>query len=257
MTPADELDARVARLARAPRLLVCCDFDGTLSHLVDDPQRARPVEGAVEVMDALGGLPGTRAALVSGRSLAQLMSVCDMPSHVTLIGSHGAEFERGVIAGLGETERALLARTARGCESVVADVPGAFVEAKPASVAVHVRQADASRRESVLAAVRSGPAASPRVHVTEGKDVIEIAVVRTGKGGAVEGLRREPEGADAVVLFAGDDVTDEDAFATLRRDDVGIKVGAGGTLAGFRVDGPDDLIAVLRSLLRDRGRLVG
>lgn len=255
MTPASELDVTMVRLARAPHLLVCCDFDGTLSHLVDDPQQARPVEGAVEVMDALGGLPDTRAALVSGRSLAQLRAVCDMPPHVSLIGSHGAEFISGEVAGLGEPERELLARTARDCASVVADVPGAFVEAKPASVAVHVRQADASRRASVLAAVRSGPAASPDVHVTEGKDVIEIAVVRTGKGGAIDGLRRESEGADAVVLFAGDDVTDEDAFAALRRDDVGIKVGSGETLAGLRVDGPDDLIAVLRCLLRHRGRL--
>ncbi|HSP76444.1 MAG TPA: trehalose-phosphatase, partial [Cryobacterium sp.] len=51
-------------------------------------------------------------------------------------------------------------------------------------------------------------------------------------------------GADRV-FYAGDDTTDEDAFAVLQPGDVGLKIGAGDSLAGYRVRGPEDVPLVL------------
>jgi len=59
------------------------------------------------------------------------------------------------------------------------------------------------------------------------------------KGAAIAGLRLG-WGADAVVFF-GDDTTDEDVFATLGEGDVGVKVGDGPTLAGYRVSDPAEV----------------
>ena len=112
------------RMAATPRLLVCCDFDGTLSHLVDHPLDARPVPGAVEVLDALGSLPSTWSAVISGRALSVLETVASMPGHVQLVGSHGTEFESGVIAALGPGERRLLADVVDQCERIAAGSPG-------------------------------------------------------------------------------------------------------------------------------------
>jgi trehalose 6-phosphate phosphatase len=47
-------------------------------------------------------------------------------------------------------------------------------------------------------------------------------------------------------------VTDETAFARLRSGDVGIKVGDGETVAGYRVGTPEDVTAVLEELLAAR-----
>ena len=66
--------------------------------------------------------------------------------------------------------------------------------------------------------------------------MLEFSVRSTTKGEAVEHLRRYT-GADAV-FYAGDDVTDEDAFAALLPHDVGVKSGEGPTEAAFRVAGP-------------------
>ncbi len=237
----------LARLAAAPRLLVCCDFDGTLSHLAEHPSAARPVPGAVDVLDALGSMPLTWTAVVSGRELAVLAPLAAMPPHVQLVGSHGTEFEPGVIDLLGPPERQLLAAIVADCESIVAGTRGTLIETKPASVAVHVRNVERQRAAGILEDVRTGPAARPGVHVTEGKEVIELGVVRAGKGGAVDELRSRWD--ITATLFVGDDVTDEAAFAVLSGEDVGVKVGSGATKADWRVGDPVTVVALLENLL--------
>ena len=113
------------------------------------------------------------------------------------------------------------------------------LENKPAAIVVHVRGAEPAVAERVLDAVRTGPAQLPGVESTEGKAVLEMAVVQVSKGAAIDTLRGRL-GADAV-LFVGDDVTDETAFARLRPGDVGVKVGEGDTAAGYRVGTPEDV----------------
>jgi hypothetical protein len=88
------------------------------------------------------------------------------------------------------------------------------------------------------------------VSVTEGKSVIELAVIATDKGHALDVLRHEA-GASAAV-FVGDDVTDERAFVRLAGPDVGIKVGAGPSAAGFRVSDPAAVATVLALLVEER-----
>ncbi len=54
------------------------------------------------------------------------------------------------------------------------------------------------------------------------------------------------------MLFAGDDVTDEDALASLGPEDLGIRVGPGPTAATVRVADIAGLAAALRALARRR-----
>jgi trehalose 6-phosphate phosphatase len=124
------------------------------------------------------------------------------------------------------------------------------LEVKPASIAVHVRRADPETAARILGAVRAGPAGWSGVSVTEGKAVIELAVIATNKGHALDVLRHEA-GASAAV-FVGDDVTDERAFARLAGPDVGIKVGGGASSAGFRVADPGAVATVLAFLVEER-----
>ena len=84
------------------------------------------------------------------------------------------------------------------------------------------------------------------MRVTRGKDVIELAVVEVGKGAALE-ILRGAAGATAV-LFVGDDVTDEDAFRVLGPGDMGVKVGAGASLAPWRLPDPDAVVDLLARL---------
>jgi trehalose 6-phosphate phosphatase len=175
-----------------------------------------------------------------------LRELSSMPQAVHLVGSHGAEFDTGFTHPVDD---ALLARITNELNNVAANRPGVTVETKPASVALHVRNAATEDGDAALREARAA-AQSWDVQLTEGKAVLEFAVISTDKGEAVD-ILRDQHGASAVV-FLGDDVTDEKAFRRLRAADVGIKVGAGDTLAGYRVESPDDVADALDYLLRAR-----
>jgi len=246
MTPRALLDAAVAALAQTPRLLVCCDFDGTISMLADEPSAARPVDGAVTALDALASLPDTWTAVVSGRALIDLTQLAGMPDRVHLVGSHGTEFEVGAIVAVSPTESALLAEITTQCRVLALAVPGALVEEKPASVAVHVRRSGREDAERLLDAVRTGPGAVPGVHVLEGKQVVELAVFPGAKGDGVGVLRARWDITGT--LFVGDDVTDESAFASLGTGDLSVKVGEGTSLATWRLPDPNSVVDLLERL---------
>lgn len=232
--------------AATARLLVTSDFDGTLAPIVNDPADARPLPRAADALVALADLPSTAVALVSGRALSILRDLAGMPPHVHLVGSHGAEFDTGFAHAV---DRSLLARISAELEAIAAGRPGVTVEPKPASVALHVRNASDADGRSALAAAREASTAWD-AELTEGKAVVEFAVISTDKGEAVD-ILRERDAATAVVFF-GDDVTDEKAFRRMRDGDVGVKIGPGETLAGHRVDTPDDVAVALEYVLARR-----
>ena len=237
-------------LARVPRLLVALDFDGTLAPEVDDPAAARALPEAREAVLRLAAMPRTRVALVSGRGMASLEEVADLPDEVLLVGSHGAEIRLdGDATPPSAAERRDLATLGEVLDGVAAGIDDVWVENKPVGFALHTRLAteENSRIAHLEALEQVRAALEPAgVHVRAGKNVLEFSIRRTTKGEAVEHLRRYT-GADAV-FFAGDDVTDEDAFEALGAEDLGLKSGQGATLAHFRVAGPDEVAHALARL---------
>jgi trehalose 6-phosphate phosphatase len=243
--PSDLRDA-LDVVAATSHLLVTSDFDGTLAPLVNDPAAARPLPDAAAALIALADLPSVSVALISGRALATLRELSSMPSSVALVGSHGAEFDTGFAH---EIDRDLLQRIVDDLTSIADGRPGVTVESKPASAALHVRNASAADGDAALAEARVA-AESWDAQMTTGKMILEFAVISTDKGEAVDILRDRAD-ATAVVFF-GDDVTDEKAFARMRADDVGVKVGTGETLARYRIDTPEDVAAALDYMLTTR-----
>lgn len=254
--PADLVTA-LRVFASAPRIVVASDFDGCLAPIVSHPADARPDPAALAHLVRLAALPSTTTAIVSGRAradLAGLVEAAAIPGigSVTLIGSHGSEFDDGFTTPITVEQRALLARVESALDEIASRFPGTMVETKPASAVLHVRNvADPASADAALDEARRGPAALPGVHATEGKAVLELAVIETGKGYALDALRAQCR-ADAV-CYLGDDVTDENAFRHLdAAADIGIKVGDGETVARYRVAGPELVGDVLATLLAAR-----
>lgn len=250
----------IARLAASDRLLVALDFDGTLSPLEDEPMDARMLPAARAAVDALVAAPDTVVAFVSGRSLVDLRVIAEHgdASEVLLAGSHGAEFwipAEGLVSH-GEDASDVALRDALRTHAVTATtgLDGVWIEPKTFGFGVHTRRATA---EAALEANRLVDelvtAEAPHWRRRTGHNIVEFAFRHEGKDSAIAELR-ERTGATAV-LFAGDDVTDEDALASLRDSDLGVRVGAGRTAAAVRVPDIAALARLLVQLAEDRTRL--
>jgi trehalose 6-phosphate phosphatase len=255
MTLPAPLEQALLQVAQSPSLLVATDFDGVLAPLVLDPLTSRPLPGTIESLETLATLPRTHVAVVSGRDLATLTTLTGLAdSDVTRIGSHGAESSADEAGGdLGQAEAERLEALVSDLAALAAAHPGTALEHKPAAVVLHTRGMEQAPAEAAEAAARELAERHTGVHVTRGKHVVEMSVVRADKGTALMGLR-DALGAEAVVYF-GDDVTDEDVFTRLSPTDVGVKVGDGATAATYRVAEPEQAAEALSLLTRARQNL--
>ena len=244
------MDRVVQSIAHTPVLLVACDFDGTISPLVDDYRAAAANPDAVHKLSVLSSLHHTHVAIVSGRGLHDLRRRLPDGVHVHLVGSHGAETE---IPGppLPIPDKAAGLATITGMLRAVADsVAGCELELKPRGVTFHYRKAFPHEAATAVARVLALAVDFPELRMRTGSMIVEFSVDQTGKGEALLALKQWL-GATGI-LFIGDDATDEDAFAVLGKDDAGVKVGPGHTAALNRVETTHDVSELLARVTHAR-----
>ncbi|QIG40386.1 trehalose-phosphatase [Microbacterium sp. 4R-513] len=253
----DASGAALDELARTPVLLTALDFDGTLSPLENEPMDARMLPAARDAVEALVGTPETFVALVSGRSLSDLRVIAEHgdDSRIWLAGSHGAEFwipgEGAVEPADDPADVALRDRLRSEAEQATSDLEGVWIEPKTFGFGVHTRRSDAESADAANRRVdRIVAAHAPHWRRRTGHNIVEYSFRHEGKDSAVRELR-ERTGATAV-LFAGDDVTDEDALRSLGPRDVGVHVGTGPTAARALVKDIPAMAAFLAELARRR-----
>ncbi len=243
-------DDLIERLARVPNLLVASDYDGTISEIVPNPRDARPTREAIVALHGLAELPRTHVAIISGRSLRELQELTGISGSVHLVGSHGGEFDADFAQNIDPETTERLRSIIERLDQIAASAPGFLVERKPASAAFHYRNADEDAAQSALRQVLEIAVADPNIDIKRGKMVLELCVIATDKGKALQRLRRRV--AASATVFVGDDITDEDAFLTLAGPDLAIKVGQGTTTAPHRVADPNEVARFLARLFTAR-----
>lgn len=215
---AEELEGR--------RLAVFLDYDGTLTPIVDRPDLAVLAGGMRASLRRIAEAWPT--TIVSGRGREDVVSLVGV-EELTYAASHGydvagreglrLEVDPEVVPVLAEAFGELSARTAH--------VPGALVEDKRFSVAVHYRLVPEDRVPEVEDHVDAVLAGRPELRKAPGKKVFELRPAREwDKGRAVLWLL-ETLGLDhpgVVPVYVGDDATDEDAFRALAGRGLGVVV---------------------------------
>ena len=247
-----------SRLAGRP-LLLMFDVDGTLAPVVSHPSLARVPDDTRRLVASIVTKPGVTVVLVSGRAAHDARRIVGV-EHVWTIGNHGAEVmdPDGEVVVDPDIERYAepVATTARTLAPLIAPLRGVVLENKGWTLSVHYRGADEALLPRLQATV-DGVVLQNGLRVTEGKKVIEIRPpVPIDKGTAVYRLARDLGGLapGASLLFAGDDVTDEDAFLRLRAQHpnaVTIHVGNfADTAAEFVLADPEAVHDLLRRIAR-------
>ncbi|HKP74903.1 MAG TPA: trehalose-phosphatase [Longimicrobiaceae bacterium] len=210
---------------RTGRLVLLLDFDGTLAPIVARPELAAMPDTTRAALDRLMAMPGVEAAVVSGRGLADVRERAGI-SGIAYAGNHGMEIHGPGIDRIhpeAAAARPVLERAAAGLRAALEGIPGAWVEDKQLTLSVHHRQTPSERVPEVREIMHRVVAGLEGVHLTEGKQVIEVRPnVDWNKGRAVLFLldQMQPP-ASAPILYFGDDRTDEDAFRALAEHSAG------------------------------------
>jgi trehalose 6-phosphate phosphatase len=204
---------------------IFCDFDGSLAPIVPDPDDARALEGADEVLERLAGL-FCMVAVVSGRSVADLARRVRARG-VRLVGLHGMEELRdGRVHASAEADsaRAAIERAGARLERSLDAAPGALLERKGLALAVHFRRAtDPDAVERIAEPLVRAAAAAEGLAVLSGRRILEVRPPAGGdKGDAVRRIVEQEKLRGA--LFGGDDVGDLPAFRALDGLDIAVRV---------------------------------
>ncbi|KAA0961180.1 trehalose-phosphatase [Microbacterium sp. ANT_H45B] len=250
-------DGALRAIAATPRLVVALDFDGTASPLVPDPMAARALPEVAAQVARLAAMPDTTVAYVSGRSMHDLREITEHTddSPIALAGSHGAQYW---FPGTGEAD-ATGPDTAEGdreelwaaARPIIDRHEGAEFEPKTFGMGVHTRTATGEVEKEVFAEIDALVAERfPHWRRRAGHRVLEFSSRTEGKDAAMAALRERFHATG--ILFAGDDVTDEDAMRVLTAGDLGVRVGPGDSAAVLRVGNPQEMAQLLEALADER-----
>jgi trehalose 6-phosphate phosphatase len=232
---------------------ILLDFDGTLSEIAPTPEEARPVPGALQALQALQASYAV-VAVVSGRPWAQVSSL--VGDRVRCFGLYGLDDGSPPDA----SSRARIERIIPQVRAASHGVPGAVVEPKGLTVAVHYRGArDPEEAGRALRRVLAPLARREGLALLDGKRVVELAPAGAPtKGDVVRRVAREH--GLAAIVYAGDDVADLEAFSAV--EELAGSGVAGLTVAvrsaetpdalveraALVVEGPQGLVSLLREL---------
>jgi len=268
------------RMASGKLLVVFLDYDGTISEIVNQPERAFMTSEMRDAVRRVASLYPT--AIISGRSREKVYDFVKLPE-LYYAGSHGLDIvapatssSDDASSGEKNVQRemhqpapwapAVMDDVFRRASAAISNIPGATVDHNKFCVSVHYRNCenreDWTRVKGVVDAI---VATDPdRLKQAEGRKVFEVKPrVAWDKGKALSyllgqlGLEANPANekpGSVLSLYFGDDHTDEDAFHELRQFPNGAGCGVivssvpKPSCAAFSVKNPSEVLTFLNSI---------
>ncbi|XP_074375499.1 putative trehalose-phosphate phosphatase D [Apium graveolens] len=227
----------ITEASKGKQIVVFLDYDGTLSPIVEDPEKAfMTTEMREAVRDVAKYFP---TAIVSGRCRAKVHNFVKL-SELFYAGSHGMDIKgpansdnhkngnQGIlfqpakefVPMMNNVYKILLERTKI--------IPGAKVENNKFCLSVHFRRVDEKLWVDLAEKVKSVLKEYPKLRLTQGRKVLEIRpTIKWDKGKALEFLLESlgyGNSDDVLPVYIGDDRTDEDAFKVLHKRGQGLGI---------------------------------
>ncbi len=230
---------------RPAELLLVSDFDGTLAEIVPEPTHAVALPESVQALRRLTPVL-RKVVILSSRTTLELETLVSIPG-VLLIGDSG-------LPPPGHEELQALRTFNAEAAKRLGNVPGAWIEIKPASSAVHFRNAPISGQE-VLELLRP-LLRQTGLYGSLGRKVIEVHSPNAGKGSTLEALLRRFTPGGFVCM--GDDENDRSVFEVASNASIPhLCVGVSSAEVSrdlfdkcdLIVDGPAEVSAFLRTIV--------
>lgn len=235
-------------LCNPDQLALFLDFDGTLVAIANRPDDVRLDPQTREALAKLNELLAGALAIITGRDIAAVDRFL-APLRLSTAGVHGLmrrDAQGHTYASV--PDPALPAAVERAVFPLLAKHPGLLVERKHGALALHYR-AHPELEQASIEAMENAAGELQQTEIMRGKMVVEVKAIGGNKGAAIADFLNEKPFVGRRAVFAGDDETDEDAFALVNaRGGISIKVGPGATQATYRAAGTGEFLAWLRQL---------
>lgn len=227
------------------------DYDGTLTPIVDRPERVVLSFETKGLLKRLAREPRYRLAIISGRALKDIKKRVGIDK-IIYVGNHGLEIEGPKIkfsrppfdirrdpAIAGESPvslryKRILQHIKEDLNAKLSAIKGVFIEDKGLSLSVHYRLAERNQIPQVKTILQEATilyTVRDKIRIKPGKKVFEIRPnADWDKGKVVLWLlarwKFSLRGKDIMPIYIGDDRTDEDAFRVLKNKGLTIFVGS-------------------------------
>jgi len=243
------------QLRTRPRVLLACDFDGTVAPIAARPDEAHLPEEMRTLLRQLATYGGLTLAMVSGRALHDVRQRVGLEG-IFYCGNHGLEIEGPDLtwsSADAQAHRTELADALMVLRRQSSDIEGVIIEDKGLTGTVHWRLVPDDCRDRLREMVGAAVQSHSGLRLAYGKAVWEIRPrVAWNKGAAVRHLLKRVALSTADTICLGDDDTDESAHRALP-DGVTLRVGACATTAArFRLNDVKDTAAFLFCVLGAR-----
>ncbi|AED91493.2 putative trehalose-phosphate phosphatase I [Arabidopsis thaliana] len=258
---------QIMEASRGKQIVMFLDYDGTLSPIVDDPDKAFMSSKMRRTVKKLAKCFPT--AIVTGRCIDKVYNFVKL-AELYYAGSHGMDI-KGPAKGFSRHKRvkqSLLYQPANDYLPMIDEVyrqllektkstPGAKVENHKFCASVHFRCVDEKKWSELVLQVRSVLKKFPTLQLTQGRKVFEIRpMIEWDKGKALEFLLESlgfGNTNNVFPVYIGDDRTDEDAFKMLRDRGEGFGILVSkfpkDTDASYSLQDPSEVMDFLRRLV--------
>jgi len=238
---------------RSGRPAIFLDYDGTLTPIVSQPEKALLSDSMRQAVQAL--VMQAPVAILSGRDLDDIRQRVNIGA-IVYAGSHGFDIAgpRGLRKEMATEFLPRLDMVEKELGNQLAGIAGARLERKRFSIAAHYRNVNESDVPKVERAVSEVAARHRELRKMDGKKVYELLPdIDWDKGKAVLWLLENLglERAKVRPIYIGDDRTDEDAFRALGQRGMGILVNEQPrpTAASYSLKDPTEVEGFLRELV--------
>ncbi|XP_076918843.1 putative trehalose-phosphate phosphatase H [Bidens hawaiensis] len=256
----------ITNASKGKQIVMFLDYDGTLSPIVDDPDRAYMSDTMRATVRKLAGCFPT--AIVSGRCRDKVYNFVKL-AELYYAGSHGMDI-RGPTNGPKYKKSApnVLCQPASEYLPMIDEVYGLLMEKTKATprakvennkfcLSVHFRCVEEKKWSELATQVRSVLKDYPNLRLSQGRKVLEIRpAIKWDKGKALEFLLESLGYAnctDVSPIYIGDDRTDEDAFMVLKEREQGFGILVSkipkDTSASYSLQEPSEVMDFLQRLV--------
>lgn len=233
------------------------DFDGTLTDIAATPDSVMFSNTTKKILQLCS--QSMKVAIISGRDRLNVKSIVGL-DHVFYAGCHGFD-----ISGPGcfhfsvdsiENSLKSLETATLLFESKLSGFSGVIIERKKFGTAVHYRLADQKKHDLIIEDLKTILHSFPDLKAKDGKKVFEIIPnVEWGKASAINKLTEilNIDKSKTILIFIGDDKTDEEAFVELDDSCLKIRIDQSGhafTNADYHLKDPFEVMVFLTRILQ-------